>query len=129
MIESPPKIRKEDFDKALRLSCDPKIADVVNEINRQYQYWTEIKYKHLPDKVLAQDVWACVKLSRMFAKTLEIGNYRFKLYVTDHLPLKAAHETAYAADIFTVRGVGRFKLAAIGGKSRKDRLFISFYQY
>ena len=35
MIESPPKIRKEDFDKALRLSCDPKIADVVNEINRQ----------------------------------------------------------------------------------------------
>ena len=42
MIESPPKIRKEDFDKALRLSCDPKIADVVNEINRQYQYWTEI---------------------------------------------------------------------------------------
>ena len=43
MIESPPKIRKEDFDKALRLSCDPKIADVVNEINRQYQYWTEIK--------------------------------------------------------------------------------------
>ena len=51
MIESPPKIRKEDFDKALRLSCDPKIADVVNEINRQYQYWTEIKYKHLPDKM------------------------------------------------------------------------------
>lgn len=47
----------------------------------------------------------------------------------NHLPLKAAHETAYAADIFTVRGVGRFKLAAIGGKSRKDRLFISFYQY
>ena len=85
MIESPPKIRKEDFDKALRLSCDPKIADVVNEINRQYQYLTEIRYKHLPDKVLAQDVWACVKLSRMFAKTLEIGNYRFKLYVTDHM--------------------------------------------
>ena len=35
--------------------------------------------------MLAQDVWACVKLSRMFAKTLEIGNYRFKLYVTDHM--------------------------------------------
>lgn len=44
----------------------------------------------------------------------------------NHLPLKAAHETAYAADIFTVRGVGRFKLAAIGGKSRKDRLFYPF---
>ena len=47
----------------------------------------------------------------------------------NHLPLKAAHETAYAEDIFTVRGVGRFRLAAIGGKSRKDRIFITFYQY
>lgn len=47
----------------------------------------------------------------------------------NHLPLKAAHESAYVEDIFTVRGVGRFKLAVIGGKSRKDRLFISFYQY
>ena len=47
----------------------------------------------------------------------------------NHLPLKAAHETAYAEDIFTVRGVGRFRLAVIGGKSKKDRLFISFYQY
>lgn len=33
--------------------------------------------------------------------------------------VEGRHETAYAADIFTVRGVGRFKLAAIGGKSRK----------
>ncbi len=47
----------------------------------------------------------------------------------NHLPLKTPSRTAYAADIFTVRGVGRFKLAAISGKSRKDRLFISFYQY
>ncbi|MDE5695376.1 MAG: cell filamentation protein Fic, partial [Alistipes sp.] len=85
MIESPPKIRKEDFDKALRLSCDSRIADIVNKVNKQYQYWTDVKYKPLPDKVSAQDLWACVKLSRMFAKTLQIGNYRFKLYVTDYM--------------------------------------------
>lgn len=47
----------------------------------------------------------------------------------NHVPLRAAHEPAYAQDIFTVRGVGRYRLAAIGGKSRKDRLFISYYQY
>ena len=34
----------------------------------------------------------------------------------NHLPLKAAHETAYAEDIFTVRGVGRFRA---GGHRRK----------
>lgn len=85
MIESPPKIKKEDFDKALRLSATPVIADLINEINQQYQYWTEIKYKSLPEKTSPQDLWACVKLSRMFAKTLEIGRYSFKLYVTDNM--------------------------------------------
>ena len=47
----------------------------------------------------------------------------------NHLPLRAAHEPVYARDIFTVRGVGRYQLAEIGGKSRKDRVFISFFQY
>ena len=47
----------------------------------------------------------------------------------NHLPLRAAHETAYARDIFTVRGVGRFRLQSIGGKSRKDRQFICYFQY
>lgn len=47
----------------------------------------------------------------------------------NHLPLRAAHEAMYAADIVTVRGIGRFRLAEIGGKSKKDRQFISFYQY
>lgn len=47
----------------------------------------------------------------------------------NHLPLRAAHEAVYARDIFTVRGVGRYQLAEIGGKSRKDRIFISFFQY
>lgn len=47
----------------------------------------------------------------------------------NHVPLKAAHEPAYEQDIFTVRGAGRYKLAAIGGKSRKDRIFITFFQY
>ena len=47
----------------------------------------------------------------------------------NHLPLRAAHEAMYASDIITVRGVGRFRLAEIGGKSKKDRQFITFYQY
>ena len=47
----------------------------------------------------------------------------------NHLPLRAAHEAMYEADIITVRGVGRFRLAEIGGKNKKDRQFISFYQY
>lgn len=47
----------------------------------------------------------------------------------NHLPLRTAHEAVYTEDVFTVRGTGRYRLAAIGGKSRKDRIFISYYQY
>ena len=36
------------------------------------------------------------------------------------------HAPVYEGDIFTVRGKGRFQLAALGGKTRKDRLFIVF---
>ena len=91
MIESPPKITKENFDKALRLSVDREIAALVDGINREYSYWTEIKYRSLPGKISPQDLWACVKLSRMFAKTLEIGAYRLKLYVTDSMQ-RLCHE-------------------------------------
>lgn len=47
----------------------------------------------------------------------------------NHLPLKAPHGQAYAGDVFTVRGTGRYRLVQIGGKSRKERLFITYYQY
>ena len=85
MIETPPKIKKDDFDKALRLSSSSDIANLVNEINTQYLYWTDVKYKSIPKGVSPHDLWACVKLSRLFAKSLEIGSYRFKLYVTDSM--------------------------------------------
>lgn len=46
-----------------------------------------------------------------------------------HLPLRTAHERVYAGDIFTVQGIGRYRLQGIGGKSKKDRVFITYYQY
>ena len=47
----------------------------------------------------------------------------------NHLPLRTAHEPVYEGDLFTVRGQGRWRLQAVGGKSRKDRIFITFFQY
>ncbi len=46
-----------------------------------------------------------------------------------HLPISSGHAPVYEGDIFTVRGIGRFKLESLGGKSRKDRLFIQYFQY
>lgn len=88
-----------------------------------------------PERTLQEATVPSLRADAVLAVMMHTSRNRAAEYIAagrveiNHLPLKAAHETAYAEDIFTVRGVGRFKLAAIGGKSRKDRLFISFYQY
>ncbi len=47
----------------------------------------------------------------------------------NHLPVTSVHTEMYEQDILTIRGTGRFRLEQIGGKSRKDRVFIQYYQY
>lgn len=47
----------------------------------------------------------------------------------NHVSVTSAHAPVYEGDVFTVRGRGRFKLQTLGGKSRKDRLFIEYFQY
>ena len=47
----------------------------------------------------------------------------------NHIPVSAAHTDVYEGDVFTVRGMGRFCVQQLGGKSRKDRLFLTFFQY
>lgn len=73
------------------------------------------------DAVLA----AMLRCSRSQAEALVRGG-RLEI---NHVPVSSAHAPVYEGDIFTVRGMGRFKLEALGGKSRKDRLFIQYFQY
>lgn len=47
----------------------------------------------------------------------------------NHVPAVSAHEDIFEEDIFTVRGKGRFCLCRIGGRSRKDRIFVEYFQY
>ena len=47
----------------------------------------------------------------------------------NHIPVSAAHTDVYEGDVFTVRGTGRFRVQQLGGKSRKERLFLTFFQY
>ena len=88
-----------------------------------------------PERPLQEATVPALRADAVLAAMMHTSRSRAAEYIAagrveiNHLPLKSAHETAYAEDIFTVRGVGRYRLAAIGGKSRKDRLFISFFQY
>lgn len=99
--------------------CDGLPAVVIKGVEKELQEATVSSLR--ADAVLA----AMMHTSRAKAADY-IAAGRVEI---NHLPLRAAHETVYTKDIFTVRGVGRYRLAEIGGKSRKDRLFISFFQY
>lgn len=88
-----------------------------------------------PDRILQEATVPALRADAVLAAMLHTSRTKAAEYIAasrvevNHLPLRAAHETLYEADIITVRGVGRFRLAKLGGKSKKDRQFISFYQY
>lgn len=88
-----------------------------------------------PERALQEATVPSLRVDAVLAAMMHTSRARAADYIAagrveiNHLPLRTAHEMVYAQDIFTVRGVGRYCLAAIGGKSRKDRVFISFFQY
>lgn len=88
-----------------------------------------------PERILQEATVSSLRADAVLAAMLHTSRTHAAEYIAagrvevNHLPLRATHETVYAEDIFTVRGVGRYRLAAIGGKSRKDRVFISYFQY
>ncbi len=47
----------------------------------------------------------------------------------NHIAVTSSHTPVYEGDIFTIRGTGRYKLTELGGRSRKDRLFIEYFKY
>lgn len=47
----------------------------------------------------------------------------------NHVAVNNSHAAVYEGDLFTIRGKGRFRLEEIGGKSKKDRQFITYFQY
>lgn len=100
-------------------SCDAVPEEVLRGPERQTQDATVPSLR--ADTVLA----AMMHTSRSIAaQAIQSGRVE-----VNHVPLRTAHEDVFEGDIFTVRGVGRYRLVAIGGKSRKDRIFITFYQY
>ena len=47
----------------------------------------------------------------------------------NHMPVQSAHADVFENDVFSVRGYGKYKLCTVGGKSRKGRTIVSYFQY
>lgn len=88
-----------------------------------------------PEREMQEATVSSLRADAVLAAMLHTSRTRAAEYIAagrveiNHLPARGAYEPMYAQDIVTIRGQGRYRLAAIGGKSRKDRIFISFYKY
>lgn len=89
----------------------------------------EEKVKHIRDTV------SSLRLDSVLAALLNTSRAQACALIREgrveigHIPQTNAHAGVYEGDVFSVRGKGKFRLKAVGGRSRKDRIFIEFFQY
>lgn len=91
MIELPPQIDRKLLAKALALMDRPEIVECLNDINKHYFYWSDVKYKTLPEGVDPQMLWACVKFSRMLQRAFQWKKYGITVAITNEMQ-RLCHE-------------------------------------
>lgn len=68
---------------------------------------------------------AMMKTSRVAAqKLISSGSV-----CVNHIDINQDHFETQENDVFTIKGYGKYKLIKIGGKSRKDRVFIDYIKF
>lgn len=92
MMELPPKIEKRAFSDALFGKTSEEINFLVDQINKEYDYWDKVKYKKpLPNGVTPEMLWSYVKASRLKQSVMIWDKYGIKLCVTSHIQ-RLCHE-------------------------------------
>lgn len=91
MIEMPPEISSKDYPKALRLLRRTDVSLLVERLNAKYSYWSDVKYAPLPKDVTAQDLWACVKISRLLKRNVIWSRYDITVSITNQMQ-RLCHE-------------------------------------
>ncbi len=118
MIESPPKIKEKQLLAAAPKLVNPTIANYVNSINTNYNYWTDIKYKKLPEGISSnEELWYIVKWSRLANSKKLWSSYNIQSTVTDKMQ-QMCHE-------FDMNFGGSWGASAIGNDHNKELYLIS----
>lgn len=85
MIEKAPKISNNLLVQAIRLMDKPGVKALVDRANESYLYWPDVKYKKLPEGVSPDELWACVKFSRMLQRVLVWDKYGIRFTITNQM--------------------------------------------
>ncbi|MGI6242422.1 MAG: Fic family protein [Prevotella sp.] len=85
MIELPPQLNAKLVRQAMKLVARKDIAELILRFNDEYLYWTDIKYKNIPDDVSYEQIWAATKLSRKMQRVPIWGRTPFFLTITNRM--------------------------------------------
>lgn len=85
MIEQPPKLDTKLIQKATKLSARTDITPLIRNINDDYLYWTEVKYKSHPADLSSEHIWAAAKLNRLMQQIKIWEDCPFTLSITNNM--------------------------------------------
>lgn len=87
MIESPPKVALSEIKKyAFRNVVDKEIINLIEKINDKYEYWSDVKYKVLPETIKSHyELWCRVKLSRQLKNIVLWEKYGVNTAITNYM--------------------------------------------
>lgn len=119
MIESPPnKMSQKQLLVAAAGLSNPMVASYVDTINSNYDYWTDVKYKKLPEGISSnEELWHTVKFSRLISSKVLWDRYKIKTSITDKMQ-QMCHE-------FDMNFGGSWGASAVGFDKNKELYLIS----
>lgn len=85
MIESPPKLSKRAIAKIAMIMGKPEVEKLIGEINHDYLYWSDVKYKKIPEGISHSDLWAAVKVSRVLQRIFQWDRYGITVTMTNRM--------------------------------------------
>lgn len=85
IIESAPKVSKEEMAYAIINPSDDAITSLVDKINKKYEYWNTVKYQKTPSGLSSLKLWTYVKAARLKNQKIVWNKFDIKLSITDEM--------------------------------------------
>lgn len=85
MIEQPPFLDQRCVQRAMLMTSRADVMALVNDINEDYLYWSEAKYKKMPTGITSKELWAIVKATRRAQTALLYPKYGIQIPVTNRM--------------------------------------------
>lgn len=79
------------MEQTLKLLNRPEVLALVDKFNTNYAYWSEVKYATLPTGVTAENLWYCIKLTRMMQRSFTWDTFNISVSILNKMQ-RMCHE-------------------------------------